>query len=73
MKDETRCVHGVKGHDEKTGAISFPIYQSATFCHPGLNKSTGYDYSRVSNPTREELEATIAALEYGKKAWAYSS
>lgn len=73
MKAETRCVHGVKGFDKETGAISFPIYQSATFRHPGLNQSTGYDYSRVLNPTREELENTVAALEEGKKAYAYSS
>lgn len=73
MKEETRCVHGVKGFDKETGAISFPIYQSATFRHPGLNQSTGYDYSRVLNPTREELENTVAALEKGKRAFAYSS
>lgn len=73
MRQETRCVHGVKGFDKETGAISFPIYQSATFRHPGLNQSTGYDYSRVLNPTREELENTIALLEEGKKAYAYSS
>lgn len=73
MREETRCVHGIKGYDEITGAISFPIYQSATFRHPGLNMSTGYDYSRVLNPTREELENTVASLECGKRAWAYSS
>ena len=66
-------VHGCKGYDPQTGAISFPIYQSATFRHPGLYQTTGYDYSRVQNPTREELENTIAILENGKYGLAFSS
>lgn len=70
---ETIMVHGSKGYDEKTGAISFPIYQTATFRHPGLNQSTGYDYSRTQNPTREELENTVASLEGGKGALAFST
>lgn len=70
---ETKLVHGCKGFDEQTGAISFPIYQSATFRHPGLNQSTGYDYSRLQNPTREALEKTMAVLENGSHAFAFSS
>lgn len=73
MKKETRLVHGMKGYDEHTGAISYPIYQTATFRHNGLNQSTGYDYSRVKNPTREELENTVAVLEEGNRCWAFSS
>lgn len=70
---ETKVVRGFKGFDEKTGAISFPIYQCATFRHPELNASTGYDYSRTLNPTREELENTVALLENGIKAYAFAS
>ncbi|MCX8131488.1 MAG: PLP-dependent aspartate aminotransferase family protein [Clostridia bacterium] len=70
---ETRLVHGDKGFDPYTGAISYPIYQSATFRHPGLNQTTGYDYSRLQNPTREELENTLAVLENGKAGFAFSS
>jgi len=70
---ETKVVHGCKGYDACTGAISTPIYQSATFRHPGLNETTGYDYSRLQNPTREELENTIASLEKGKYGFAFSS
>jgi len=78
MKDkklsiETELVHGCSSFEKNTGAISFPIYQSATFRHPGINESTGYDYSRVQNPTREELEKTIALLEEGERAFAFSS
>lgn len=73
MKKETAVVRGYRCIDEKTGAISFPIYQSATFRHPGLNESTGYDYSRTQNPTREELEKTIAKLEGGTDGLAFST
>ena len=59
--------------DVKTGAVSTPIYQTATFCHPALGQSTGYDYGRVANPTRDELEHTVARLERGQRCWALSS
>ena len=62
---ETRCIHGNSdfSHQDATKAVSFPIYQTATFGHLGLGQSTGFDYSRVSNPTRQRLEETISALE----------
>lgn len=70
---ETIAVSGISGGDQRTGAISYPIYQTATFKHYGLNKSTGYDYSRDKNPTREEVERTLAVLENGKDAIGFSS
>jgi cystathionine gamma-synthase len=73
LKFETIAVHGAKGCDPTTGAVSFPIYQSATFRHPALNESTGYDYTRLQNPTREELEKTVAKLEQGFGALAFTS
>jgi cystathionine gamma-synthase len=73
LKIETIAVHGSKGFDPVTGAVSFPIYQSATFRHPGLKESTGYDYSRLQNPTREELEGTVAKLEGGFSGLAFST
>ena len=69
----TKVVHGSKCYDPHTGAVSFPIYQSATFRHPALYQTTGYDYSRLQNPTREELENTIANIENGKFGFAFSS
>ena len=69
---ETYAVGGASKGDENTGAISFPLYLSATFKHQGLNQSTGYDYSRLQNPTTEEAEKTIALLENGKEAMAFS-
>ncbi|MEQ8196451.1 MAG: PLP-dependent aspartate aminotransferase family protein [Clostridiaceae bacterium] len=73
IKFETIAVHGSKGFDPLTGAISFPIYQSATFRHGGLNESTGYDYSRLQNPTREEVENTVAKLEGAKWGIGFST
>jgi cystathionine beta-lyase/cystathionine gamma-synthase len=70
---KTLCIHGTTGNLDPTGAVSVPIYQSATFAHPGVGASTGYDYTRVQNPTREQLEKTVAALENGLEALAFSS
>lgn len=70
---ETKLVHGASGYDKTTGAVSIPIYQSATFRHPALNETTGYDYSRLQNPTREELEKTIAILDNANYGFAFSS
>ncbi len=71
----TKCVHGSndKRSLEKTGSISFPIFQTATFAHPDVGASTGYDYSRSQNPTREEVEKTVASLENGYGAVAFTS
>lgn len=69
----TRCIHLEEEEPNHYGAISFPIYQTATFAHPGVGQSTGYDYSRVQNPTREQLEKVVASLENGTDALALSS
>jgi cystathionine gamma-synthase len=69
----TVAVHGATLFEPKTGAISTPIYQSSTFRHPGLYESTGFDYSRGINPTRMELEKTIAILEHGKYGLAFAT
>jgi cystathionine beta-lyase/cystathionine gamma-synthase len=73
MKIDTLCIHGSDTKFDPTGAISVPIFQSATFAHPGVGVSTGYDYSRLQNPTREHLEKTIAKLENGCDAMAFST
>jgi cystathionine gamma-synthase len=71
----TRCIHleNETENCDKSGAISFPIYQTATFAHNGVGGSTGYDYSRLQNPTREQLEKVVAGLEGGIDALAFSS
>ena len=78
---ETKCLHleeETQNNDEKAaclhyGSISFPIYQTATYAHPGVGKSTGFDYSRLQNPTREQLEKIVCQLEGGSDAFALSS
>jgi cystathionine gamma-synthase len=70
---DTILVHGANPFEPVTGAISVPIYQSATFRHSALGASTGFDYSRSENPTRAELEKTIALLEQGKYGLAFAS
>lgn len=69
----TRLVQSGVRFDTVTGAISVPIYQSATFAHPGLGLSTGYDYTRMGNPTRQALEEALADLEGGHSAYAFAS
>ncbi len=71
----TRCLHleATEGKLEHYGAISYPIYQTATYEHPQVGLSTGFDYSRLQNPTREHLEKMIAGLESGIDAFALST
>ena len=73
MNFDTLCIHGSEVKYDRTGAVSVPIFQSSTFVHPGVGQSTGYDYSRVQNPTREHLERTLTRLENGVDALAFSS
>ncbi|MDR3294237.1 MAG: PLP-dependent aspartate aminotransferase family protein [Clostridiales Family XIII bacterium] len=73
MKLDTACIHGVKDRTHGTGAVCAPIYQTSTFAHPGVAQSTGYDYTRQQNPTREHLERIMAQLEGGAGALAFSS
>lgn len=74
---DTKCIHFENEASDCTqthfGSISFPIYQTATFAHPAVGKSTGFDYSRLQNPTREHLEKVVASLEHGSSAFALSS
>jgi cystathionine beta-lyase/cystathionine gamma-synthase len=73
MNIETQAVQIGLEWDTRTGALSIPIYQSATFRHPGLGQSTGFDYSRSGNPTRLALEQGIARMDAGHRGFAFSS
>jgi len=72
MKKSTQIIHSIPV-DELTGAISVPIYQTATYVQeaPGVNK--GYDYARTNNPTRAALEKIIAELEGGTHGFAFAT
>lgn len=73
MHISSKIVHVGVNSDPVTGAISTPIYQNATFCHPALGQSTGFDYSRTKNPTRLAVEKAIADLEGGTAGFAFVS
>jgi len=72
-RPETFLAQGGSRWDVRTGGVSMPIHQATTFRHPGIGESTGFDYSRTSNPTRATLEEVIAKLEGGARALAFSS
>ncbi|SHM49751.1 bifunctional cystathionine gamma-lyase/homocysteine desulfhydrase [Gracilibacillus kekensis] len=73
MKRKTKMVHGGITGDEKTGAVSVPIYQVSTYRQPEAGKHTGYEYSRTGNPTRHALETVTAELENGTAGFAFAS
>ncbi|MEI6437391.1 MAG: PLP-dependent aspartate aminotransferase family protein [Candidatus Omnitrophota bacterium] len=73
VKIDTLLAQGGSRWDTRTGAVSMPIYQTATFGHPALGQSTGFDYTRTSNPTRAALEDLLARLEGGARGFAFSS
>ena len=73
MKKKTLMVHGGITGDEKTGAVSVPIYQVSTYRQPKAGEHTGYEYSRTANPTRTALESLIAELEGGAAGYAFGS
>lgn len=72
---ETRCIHGNSdfSYQDNLRSVSFPLYQTATFGHIGLGQSSGYDYTREKNPTRQRLEETVSALENAWDTVAFSS
>ena len=70
----TRCIHlDDENRDNLYGSMSFPIFQTANFAHFGVGRSSGYDYTRTQNPTKEHLEKIVAALENGIGAVAFAS
>ena len=69
----TRAVHAGQQPDPSTGAVMTPIYQSSTYAQAAPGEHQGYEYSRVSNPTRTALEGNLASLEGAKHGIAFSS
>jgi cystathionine beta-lyase/cystathionine gamma-synthase len=70
----TLAVHAGQTPDPQTGAIMMPIYQTSTYVQPRIGEPVrGYEYARVQNPTREAMEANIAALENGRHGIAFAS
>jgi len=69
----TRAIHAGQEPDPATGAVNVPIYASSTYVQEELGRNKGYEYSRVSNPTRDRLETNLAALEGGLAARVFAS
>jgi cystathionine beta-lyase/cystathionine gamma-synthase len=69
----TRAIHDGQQPDPLTGAVNVPIYLSSTYVQQGIGENKGYEYSRVSNPTRDRLEENLASLEGGVAARVFGS
>lgn len=73
MKFGTKAIHAGVEPDPTTGAIMTPIYQTSTYVQESPAKHKGYAYARGANPTRNQLQKNIAALENGKFGLCFSS
>jgi len=73
VKFATRAIHSGQEPEEATGAAVVPIFQTSNFVYEGVGKHKGYQYSRLSNPTRTALETCLASLEGAEFAFAFSS
>jgi cystathionine beta-lyase/cystathionine gamma-synthase len=69
----TRAIHDAQEPDPLTGAVTVPIYPTSTYVQQGIGENKGYEYSRVSNPTRDRLERNLASLEGGVAAPVFGS
>jgi cystathionine gamma-lyase len=73
MKFATKAIHAGQEPDPTTGAVMTPIYQTSTYAQKAPGDHKGFEYSRGTNPTRQALEACLAALENAKYGLAFSS
>ena len=69
----TRAIHAGQEPDQETGAVTVPIYATSTYVQQELGKNKGYEYARVSNPTRTRLEENLTALEGGTSSRVFAS
>ena len=69
----TRAIHAGQEPDQRTGAVNVPLYLSSTYAQEAIGQHKGWEYSRVSNPTRDALEECMASLEGGTSAHAFAS
>ncbi len=69
----TLAIHAGQRPDPHTGAIMTPIYQTSTYVQEGPAEHKGYEYARVSNPTRTALEENLAALEGARHGICFAS
>jgi cystathionine gamma-synthase len=70
---ETRAIHEGQEPDPATGSVTVPIYQTSTYVQDAVGVHKGYDYARVSNPTRTALQLCLASLENAEHGAAFAS
>ena len=70
---ETLAIHAGQPAEPVTGAITPPVFMTSTYVQDGPGGHKGYEYSRTHNPTRQALEANLAALEGGQFGVAFAS
>ena len=70
---DTQAIHTAYNPDEHNRAIMPPLYQNSMFVQHELGENIPHRYSRLSNPTRQILEDTVAELEHGAHGFAFSS
>ncbi|MDP4221327.1 MAG: PLP-dependent aspartate aminotransferase family protein [Bacteroidota bacterium] len=73
MNIETVAIQSTTHTDSQYGSIGTPLYQTSNFRFRSPGVSTGYDYTRSGNPTRNTLEQVLAELEGGAGAVAVST
>ncbi|OSI10607.1 trans-sulfuration enzyme family protein [Neisseria zoodegmatis] len=73
MKFATEAIHSSYDPDDHNRAIMPPIYQNSMFQMKEIGEHIPFRYARLSNPTREVLENTVAALEHGAAGFAFGS
>src|ERR1017187_5472935 len=73
MGFSTKAIHIGQEPEERTGAVTAPIFQTSTYAQQDLGEHVKYDYGRTINPTREALETNLAALENGKYGFSFAS
>ncbi len=69
----TRAIHAGQSPDPGSGAVVVPLVTASTFVQESPGRPGAYEYSRTGNPTRNALEANLAALEGGAGAAACAS
>jgi cystathionine beta-lyase/cystathionine gamma-synthase len=69
----TRAIHDGQAPDALTGAVNVPIYLTSTYRQEAIGKNKGHEYARLTNPTRDALEESMASLEGGTSAHAFAS
>jgi cystathionine beta-lyase/cystathionine gamma-synthase len=73
MHYNTKIIHNSGSKDVTTGGLSIPISPASTYQQSDIDNKQEFLYSRSGNPTRKALEETLAVLENGKRAFAFSS